>query len=283
MKIISWNIKHNHLNPIEKIKELFESYPADIYCFQEVNNDVLDFFKTQHQFQMHHEKEFSKIDTLSESSKSDNGLGIKNSLKQTNKEKYSHLVILSKYVIQNTGHVHIVEPNKPISKISKKLQKYSKIFENYIAEYAPYIDIKRLEDHKQFRIFNLHLKRFTTPNNRIHQFKKVIHQMDRTKENIICGDFNILDSFLGKLSGTFFNSSLKDNFKFNERKHFNKLFKIHKFVNPFSKQVTFDYKYLLGLQLDHILIPEHANIYDKKVLDIKQYQSDHAPIYIEID
>lgn len=264
MKIVSWNIKHNQKKPIENIKKLFKDEPADIYCFQEVNEKVLEFLKNEHQFQHHYDKEFTKIDS------------------KTNKETHSYLVILSKEVIQNSGHVHIIEPNKPISKLSKKLQKYSSMFEDYTAENAIYIDIKRLSDHKQFRIFNLHLKRFTTPKNRIHQFKKAIHSMDRTKENIFCGDFNILDSFLGKLTGTFFNSTLKDNFKYDERKKFNEILESHNLVNPFENKITFDYKFILELQLDHILIPHNMDINNLEVLDINLFGSDHAPIMIEI-
>jgi endonuclease/exonuclease/phosphatase family metal-dependent hydrolase len=265
MKIVSWNIKHSHKTPIKKIKELFDEEPADIYCFQELNEKVLKFLKEQHQFQLHYDKEFSKIDS------------------KTKEETCSYLVILSKEVIQNTGNIHIAEPDKPISKISTKLQKYSSMFENYTAENAIYIDIKRLSDHKQFRIFNTHLKRFTTPKNRIHQFQKAISVMDHTKENIFCGDFNILDTFLGKLSGTFFNSTLKNNFKYDERKEFNNILEIHKLVNPFKNKITFDYKYLPGLQLDHIIVPEHTNISDLEILDIKKFESDHAPIMLEIE
>ncbi|NQZ85130.1 MAG: hypothetical protein HRU03_05420 [Nanoarchaeales archaeon] len=268
MKVISWNVKFDNSTAEQSINKLLENEQADVFCFQEINKDILKFLKNKHQFQLHYELETTK------------------NLNQTNELK-TYVVILSKYVILNKGKVHIVEPNKKISKVTKYLQKYLKkhstMFENYTSEYAIYIDIKRLSDHKQFRIFNTHLKRFTTPINRIHQFKKLIHIMDRTKQNIICGDFNIMDTFLSKFSGTIFNSSLKDNFKFNERNEFEDIFKIHKFQNPFSKQSTFNFKKIINLQLDHILVPEHTKVKNQKVLEIKKYNSDHAPIYLEIE
>ncbi len=263
MKIISWNIKINQKNPIENLKLLFENEQADIYCLQEINKEILKFLKTQHQFQLHHEIEFTN-----------------------NQNQDSYTVILSKYVIQNTGKVHIIEPNKQISNLSKKLQKikrYGKMFNDYTSQYAAYIDIKRLEDHKQFRIYSTHLKRFTTPQNRIKQFCKIIHSLDKTKDNIICGDLNILDSFLGKFSGKFFNSTLKDNFKYSERKELNNILETHNLQNPFKNKITFDNRYFLNLQLDHIIISENTSIINNKVLNIKKYGSDHAPILLEIE
>ncbi len=64
----------------------------------------------------------------------------------------------------------------------------------------------------------------------------------------------------------------------NEKDMFQEMYEKHNLINVFTKKTTHKHS---RLQLDHILLPECANIKNQEL--IKYKYSDHKPIMVDIE
>ena len=251
MKILSWNICSGNKNQYEKLGQLLKKYDPDIVCLQEVNLDcssnILEFSKYY---------SIQAIDYYS--------------LKK--KEKAEHrLVLLSKLPILNKNSENKFSISD-LTKISlwEKINKWQESFEFQYAQV--------LYKGKNIKIFNVHFEVGAGPYIRIKQFLKTTEKFNNSGDNFICGDFNIYGKWYKNiLIGWAMGFSFKEMF-IDERRRFQKLFKVHNLKNPFYRKITYP---LFALQLDHILVPQSWEV--KKIELIKnRHGSDHRPIMLEV-
>ena len=137
-----------------------------------------------------------------------------------------------------------------------------------------YIDIPK--NNQKVRVFNTHLEIAIGPTRRIRQFENLVKHF--TQSNIICGDFNIFPHPIGSFFVGWAASFSLSDYKTNERKKFEILFKKLGLKNIFAKKITYPrYK----LQLDHILVSNNFSVLTKKI-EKKPKSSDHYQLYCEL-
>lgn len=114
---------------------------------------------------------------------------------------------------------------------------------------------------------------------RAAEFTYALERADHTLPTIVCGDFNILEAPHVTLLNWLFGASFKDFLLWwRERPRFKKVFTSYGLKNPLQKQRTHT---VSRSQLDHILVPETAEVVQKKVIP-KRYGSDHNPVMVEV-
>jgi endonuclease/exonuclease/phosphatase family metal-dependent hydrolase len=128
------------------------------------------------------------------------------------------------------------------------------------------------------RIFNVHLQ-LLTPEIRQAEFQQVREHLQPPPPTIVCGDFNILDSWRIKPLNWLLSGPLTQAFPwYSERKHIEKTFRESGLKNIFRKVVTHR---ISNSQLDHILVPLDTEVLDRHVVK-KTRGSDHRPIITTI-
>jgi endonuclease/exonuclease/phosphatase family metal-dependent hydrolase len=125
------------------------------------------------------------------------------------------------------------------------------------------------------RVFSVHFP-LLYPEARLSEFKIASEQI-LSGHTIMCGDFNVLDNWLMKPLNWVQGGHLIQAFPwYNERAHIDKEFKKVGFANPLGGLVT---QKISHSQLDHILIPEKAELLARAVLP-DTHGSDHNPVII---
>ncbi len=191
-----------------------------------------------------------------------------------------HSVILSKYPITKQEEIAFTDFLPPIR---KKIIRYilsllhtEKIIkrENRTSFFA---DIQT--DFGPMRIFNLHLP-LSYPMQRIKELKESMTNYNPENRTIICGDFNILETFYISVLNWLLGGRLSDwIFHNRERKYMEEYFKKLGFSNPLYRHVTHP---LSQSQLDHILVPS-PSVIKSVYVGTNRLGSDHCPIRIEAD
>lgn len=138
-----------------------------------------------------------------------------------------------------------------------------------------YVDL--LQNQRKIRVFNTHLEIAIGPTRRLNQFENLVKHFG-FENNIICGDFNIFPHPIGSFFVGWAASFSLGDYKINERKKFEILFKKLGLNNLFAKKITYP-KY--KLQLDHILTSNNLLIIDKKI-EKKTAFSDHYQLYCQV-
>lgn len=138
-----------------------------------------------------------------------------------------------------------------------------------------YVDL--LQNQRKIRVFNTHLEIAIGPTRRLNQFENLVKHFG-LQNNIICGDFNIFPHPIGSFFVGWAASFSLGDYKTNERKKFEILFKKLGLNNLFAKKITYP-KY--KLQLDHILTSNNLLIIDKKI-EKKTAFSDHYQLYCQV-
>lgn len=257
MKIFNWNF--SMLN--RKVKESIDfalSQEADVYCFQEMNREGLDYLKKFDSYHMAHLSEYYK-----------------------NGRDYGFLVTLSKYPIvkENVSKYCLDRKNSFWERsrvFNRFLEIYTKDKESLSVEVDTEIGIKK--------IHNLHLTWAVGPTKRLNQFKNFLNQNNPNSQDLICGDLNIIDNhlYIYDLVAYFILGYKREDLFFKERKAFDEIFKEKNFQNPFSNNkscpIMFGHH---QTQLDHILVPQDFEIIYTSDFK-KTFGSDHRPQMIEI-
>jgi endonuclease/exonuclease/phosphatase family metal-dependent hydrolase len=130
------------------------------------------------------------------------------------------------------------------------------------------------------RIFSIHPP-LSSPQDRIDDLALVFKELSKDSPNIVCGDFNILETYPVKL----LNWMLRGHFKqalpsFPERSQMELLFKIVGLKNPHAGMHLKTQREARS-QLDHILVPITATVIDQTALTGTRagfIGSDHYPV-----
>jgi len=248
MKIISWNLRFDNKFYKKSIDHCIKKNP-DIALFQEVSKNSLDYLKKSNYF---------VYETLVTTGK---------------REVYnSYLATISKKELSNM--TEIITQKEDIN------TPYEKFLFVYFKAKKLYCKAQSFDLEDDTKIFNLHLSAFVGAKKRIDQFKVVLKNMDKKKNNIIAGDLNVLGT---RLRNTILSPIMKIDKKdidLDERHEFNKLFKKYYLTNHFEGDITFPIPFF-RIQPDHILLPDHLEIKSKSI-SRKLHWSDHKMISVEI-
>lgn len=297
MKIITWNLWNQNPDQIGSIKNLINK-GMDVICLQEVmletvlfyqkyclesqkkhletcqNSDLKlessdylsDLFQKISLENLSQKKKVNLEDNFSQEQEKTDKWQIFTALDHRDSNNQHYLIILTRLSVCNY-FCDYLDKKPPKSFLAKRYKIQS------IRQFQ-YIDL--IQNEQKIRIFNTHLEIAVGPTRRFGQFENLVKHLSR--DNIICGDFNIFPHPIGSFFvGWAANFSLGD-YKTNERKKFETLFKKLGLKNLFAKKITYP-KY--KLQLDHILTSNNLLVVDKKI-EKKTTFSDHCQLYCEI-
>ncbi len=248
MKIISWNLCCTNKRYPEIISHIKKNN-VDIACLQEVTEDALFMLKKL--------KGYDLYPIVVAEGK--------------NKRKNIYLVILSKHKIKNSKSFVIdeKEPRTLWAFAVKSAYGLKKVYHK-----GHFVDLMGI------RIFNLHLPSTVSPVKRLNGLKKALKQIDESKINIICGDFNTYGIwYFNFFFIIFMKHSIKD-LLFNEIKEFKKTFNEYNLNDIFSGKYTVS---LLNFKYhgDYILAPNDTEVLYNKTQN-NTFGSDHKMILAKL-
>lgn len=257
LSIYSWNMLYDN-KTLEEAFSFVKNSTFDIFCLQEVPEAFLH-----------------KLQTLPYSVAYVEELSI-TSVKRTFP---IYCVVVSKHPIIHTQSFDFEET---LWELRTKLTRFilnflpSERIVSCKARKSFFVDI-RLDD-EVVRVFNLHLS-LTYPRQRLVEITKAFQNID-TKEVIVCGDFNILDTlyislFNWLLGGTFSEWLLYKK----ERSVMETLWQKHSLKNLLTGRITHP---VSRSQLDHILVHEGRKVI-KASVSKNRYGSDHCPINVVLE
>jgi endonuclease/exonuclease/phosphatase family metal-dependent hydrolase len=256
MTIYSWNMLYRN-RELDRAFEFISHAEFDIFCLQEVPESFLGRLKTlPYALSSHLESE--KV------------------YRSITIPMYN--VILSRFPLENEGTI-------PFSDYWPLLPWRTRLFINLM----PSRFFARVQNRSgiyadlatprgRLRVFNLHLA-LIHPALRLEEFERAIAERDLEIPTVICGDFNILESFHitplnwilgGRMSDTFLARR--------ERTHIESRFVEHKLTNALRGTMTHP---LSRSQLDHILVSHAFKVENAAVLPDRT-GSDHHPIFAKV-
>lgn len=140
-----------------------------------------------------------------------------------------------------------------------------------------YIDIQ--VGDRSVRVFNLHLI-LAHPTWRLKEFESAMAERDPSRPTIVCGDFNILESFKVTILNWLLGGKVSDALLHKrERMNIEQRFVEHELHNALRGEVTHPFS---RSQLDHILVSHSFTIKNAYVLP-DSVGSDHHPIKVEVE
>lgn len=277
MTIITWNLWNKNPDQIGSIKNLINK-ETDIICLQEVMLETVNYYqkfclesqenqRILQSLEKVYSNQISNSNNQNSNSQKENTWQIFTALDHRDSQNQHYLVILTRLPIFNY-FCDYLDQKPPKSFLAKRYKIQS------IRQFQ-YIDL--LQNNKKIRIFNTHLEIAIGPTRRLAQFESLVKHFG-LENNIICGDFNIFPHPIGSLFVGWAASFSLGDYKTNERKKFEIIFKKLGLCNIFAKKITYP-KY--KLQLDHILTSNNLLIIDKKI-EKKTTFSDHYQLYCQI-
>ena len=257
LKVLSWNVWHDHKDPHKALKFIEES-DADIVCLQEVSEEALEVFKTSLVYQ-----EIVNAEDCS---------------RVIAREKHiCYLVILSKHAIIKSEKF----------KFKRSLRDRTKRVKEALEGHC--VDI--IFGNKTIRVLNVHLAAYVGPKQRIAQFKRVLEHRSQNSVNIIGGDLNCGDPkipFTHRIIGRLIKLVVQrwfgiswDESWLDEDAAFKSEFEncgLRNALGDLDECITFPSTFS---QLDFILVPLEIDFRASVIADT--YGSDHYPIRTEID
>ena len=286
MTVVSWNLWNENPDQIGSIKNLINK-EIDIICLQEVMLETVNYYQ---KFCLENQEKEKVIPALKPEKSSNLENQINNSPQNFyNSDSDSHFKKRYKWQIfialdhRDTKNQHylVILTRLPICQhfcdyLDQKPPKsfLAKRYKIQSIRQFQYIDL--LQNEKKIRVFNTHLEIAIGPTRRLGQFENLVKHFGQN--NIICGDFNIFPHPIGSFFVGWAASFSLGDYKTNERKKFEILFKKLGLHNIFAKKITYPkYKH----QLDHILTSHNLLVADKKI-EKKTTFSDHYQLYCEL-
>ena len=253
MRILTWNV----LKENSRLKELIDyayNLNPDIICFQEVSFNVLNEFINDRKYFVYYTTDFIN----------------------PNEYNNGYICTLSKIKPEESGEFEYFSKN--VKSILNNI--IYKIYNNNSEQHNA-VTIKIKGNGNDIQIVNARLSCAIGPNDRILQFHNILKEMNRNCINILCGDFNIVDSKLFNILTGWTRGFRLNEYNFSERDAFEKLCDQYNMVNLFKDISTSVIPKLL-LQFDHILVPKDVSILYKEVSKVR-FGSDHNMLLADIN
>jgi endonuclease/exonuclease/phosphatase family metal-dependent hydrolase len=196
-----------------------------------------------------------------------------------------YLVILTKHQIQDHQSYPVVDdfPFTLRTRLFRLMMRYLADWSGGTSHDRTILSADIKIGLQTVRVFSVHLA-LMTPVTREKEFAYVREHLHPEHQNIVCGDFNILDFWLMKPLNWLLGGRLSEMLPwYNERAHMEKLFQGEtlndlRLENIFRGLVTHRFSHS---QLDHILVPTGTEVISREVLS-NAYGSDHSPIVATI-
>jgi endonuclease/exonuclease/phosphatase family metal-dependent hydrolase len=258
MKICSWNVYFYNTNP-DEVLEFVKNNDFDIWCLQEVSEDLLDQLK-----RLSHDLVFTTDHTRVDGEFSED----------------CYLVILTKHKIINSHSFMVSESwQQPFrTKAFVKLMKRFNWVEKILNHHAIYADTKLTGQNETVRVFSTHL-RHNGSSERIKELSVISGFFSEEHSNILCGDFNTVYNSWLNMFNYIMGSPVQEAMPWNsETKIMERFFKDLNLKNPLKGKTT--HSFFKG-QLDHILVPEKWKVKEADVIQ-ELSGSDHYPIFTDI-
>lgn len=257
MIIYSWNILYRN-KELDRAFNFVQNTNFDFFCLQEVPEEFLQRLQTLPYFIV------SGIDT-------------EKVFKSTTIKMYN--VILSKHPLGEYGEISFTNHWVLLPFRTRFFIWLMKPFHfsKTINRGGLYADT--VVEGISLRIFSLHLA-LAHPVQRFEEFKHAMLKYDTMRKQIICGDFNILESphitILNWLLGGRTTDAI---FYKRERKAIEKHFTSHELINPLRNFITHPFS---QSQLDHILLHNSFSVTNISVLK-DRIGSDHSIVKVEVE
>lgn len=257
MIIYSWNILYRN-KELARAFEFIQNIVFDFFCLQEVPEEFLQQLQTLSFFIV------SGIDT-------------EKVFKSTTIKMYN--VILSKHPLGEYGEISFIDHwilspfrtrffiwlMKPFH-FSKTINRGGLYADTVVGEIP-------------VRIFSLHLA-LAHPKQRFEEFKLAMLKLDMTRKQIVCGDFNILESPHITILNWLLGGRATDALLYKrERLAIEKHFTSHELINPLRNFITHKFS---RSQLDHILIHQSFSVTNAFVLK-DRIGSDHSIVNVRVE
>jgi endonuclease/exonuclease/phosphatase family metal-dependent hydrolase len=255
--VVSWNM-YCFNKKLDDAFAFIQSQPFDVMCIQEVPEGFLSLLRTLPLFM---------VESPDSVWREKNAPG--------NVQRDYH-VILSKHPIVADATYPVVEhrSRKFRARLFRSMMRYIANWRSGSLHNRTSHSADITFNGKIIRVFSTHLE-LATPAIRKNEFEHIVRNLSTDHQNIICGDFNILESWLMKPLNFLLGGSLLQAFPwYNERAEMEQAFQAAGLSNIFKSRITHK---IAHSQLDHILVPVGTNVIDQKVL-LNTHGSDHRPI-----
>jgi endonuclease/exonuclease/phosphatase family metal-dependent hydrolase len=255
MKIYSWNMLFRN-KELDRAFAFIAEADFDIFCLQEVPEEFLARLKNlpyEMVYEVDMEKHFPSAPIR------------------------SHNVILSRFPITTSSAIPFADAwnNLPLrTRIFTRLMRPFHFAEvrgrhGIVAD----LDI----NGTPLRVFNLHLI-LAHPSYRLKEFEEAMLHYSNAVPTIICGDFNIIESWRMAILNWLLGGKVFDTlFYTRERLHLEKRFAEYELTNALRGHTTHVFA---NSQLDHILVSKHFSLSSALVIP-QRFGSDHHPIFVE--
>ena len=255
MKIYSWNVLFSNTE-LDRAFDFISHAPFDIFCLQEVPEALLSRLKTLP----------VSIAVGKDSDREVNG----------NTERI-YLVTLSKYPIRRSDTFDLPVPHAPLrtrlfGALMRPIMGWSHIYSRGGMQSEVETPLG------MFRVYCIHLL-LAHPSVRADGFERATRGVDPSRQTIICGDFNTLESWRIALLNWILGGSVMDTLHvMKERPAMETRFIKLGLQNPLKGNPTHG---ISASQLDHILVPRGMRVAEKQVIS-DRIGSDHHPIFIDL-
>jgi endonuclease/exonuclease/phosphatase family metal-dependent hydrolase len=271
LKVASWNVDYANTQVEEAVafvQQLFAVEKYDIVCLQEVSEMFLVRLKRDVHFSIH-----AGVDAMLD-------------FGGTPQPIY-HAILSTKEPSSTKEYSGVLIPDIHKGNIFSPLLKYKNIWINPALTRGFFSGdfVFGTEGHDQtVRIFSIHPP-LSAPQDRADDLALVFKELSHEFPNIVCGDFNILETYPVKLLNWFLRGHFLQAMPwFNERKNMEERFASAGLKNPFAG-MHLKTQREAGTQLDHILVPISATVTDQDAIQGTRagfIGSDHYPVIASI-
>jgi endonuclease/exonuclease/phosphatase family metal-dependent hydrolase len=255
MKIYSWNMLFRN-QKLDDALRWIETLEFDVICLQEVPEAFLEKLRSLPWHLAH------TIEAIRH---------------EPNGDRNIYSVVLSKHPITAQGTIRLPEV-PPSARVSMFIRLMRPLHFVHVSDHeAVYADITLPNHSEPLRVVSAHIS-LTHPTQRALELEAIFEHL--TPRTIVCGDFNIIESWRVSLLNFLLGGTIRDATHYStERIRVEEMFGNRSLVNPLRDQITHPF----GLsQLDHILVPNTMPI-RRCGIYVHAHGSDHRPIFAFID
>jgi len=252
MKIVTWNVRAGNKKLSKLITFVVQHHP-DVICLQEFPRHALHLLSNLTNYSLSYTCDI-----------------------QTRHEQNDRLTCI--LTILPTSSVRTVSYGIP--KRSSLIERIVYRTINRFKECHTALVVELVSQQKLVRIISSRLSMAVGTKERIRQAESLFHMWNNDAVNIMCGDFNIVDSkIVNVVSGWARGFKLAD-YLSNERKMFERVCERYNVVNIFLGKSTWATK-IPRLQFDHILVPRGIPV-KQVVISNKRFGSDHRMLMADL-